>query len=289
MRCYRSTLWATFGVSLFVCAAAFAPQPGRAQTSPSPAPSPSSSPVPDPCGPIISVVTRPTVTTSACTVRSGKVLLENGWSNAITTGPGGGVTASDPQSLLKVGTPDSRFDFEFGLPNWMRSSTGGALVSGLSDVTVGAKAELGYSSKAAWGINGVVSLPTGDNAFTARESQYTLNGNWSYTLSSLFALAGTVGFNGFSATNASGGIGRYGAIAPSFVLQLTPTSTTEIFAEYAYVSKAGVGLPGKTTLDAGLAGDIGPHVQLDVEAGWSPTLINGQRQHSIGAGFSFMN
>jgi hypothetical protein len=30
-------------------------------------------------------------------------------------------------------------------------------------------------------------------------------------------------------------------------------------------------------------------VQLDVEAGWSPTLINGQRQHYIGAGISFMN
>jgi hypothetical protein len=30
-------------------------------------------------------------------------------------------------------------------------------------------------------------------------------------------------------------------------------------------------------------------VQLDVEYGFSPTSINGQTQHYIGAGLSFMN
>jgi hypothetical protein len=272
-------------VALSVVGPLLAPIAVHAQPSPSPSPSP----VPDPCGSIISVVTRPTVTTSVCTVRPGKLVVENGWTNTVTTGAAGGNTASDPQSLAKVGTSNPHLDLEWSLPTWMRTLVGGPVVSGLSDTTVGAKYELGYSSKAVWGLNGVVSIPTGDNAFTATESQYTLNANWSYTLSSLFALSGTVGLNALAGAGPNGATNRYGAVAPSIVFQLTPTSTSEIFAEYAYISRAGVGLPGRTTLDAGLIDDIGPHAQLDVEAGWSPTLINDQRQHYIGAGFSFMN
>jgi hypothetical protein len=262
----------------------------QATTSASPSPTATSSAAPsDPCGSIISVVTRPTVTTSVCTVRTNKLLIENGWSNTVTTGSGGGNTASYPQSLAKIGTGDSHLDLELGVPNWMRTSVGGPIVSGWSDTSVAAKYELGYSSKAIWGVNGIISFPTGNTAFTAGETQYTLNGNWSYTLTSLFSLAGTVGLNALAGPGPTGAIHRYGAVAPSLVFEITPTSTTEIFAEYAYISKAGVGLPGKTTLDAGLIGNIGPHVQLDVGSGWLPTLINGQRQHYLEAGFSFMN
>src|ERR1700727_2398395 len=75
---------------------------GQASPAPSPAASVAAAAGPsDPCGSIISIVTRPTVTTSVCTVRTGRVLIENGYTNTTTTGPGGGVTVSYPQSLIR--------------------------------------------------------------------------------------------------------------------------------------------------------------------------------------------
>ena len=54
-----------------------------AAPSPSPTPTPAAS---DPCAGIMAIVTRPTVTSSVCTVRYGHVLLENGYTNTTTTG-----------------------------------------------------------------------------------------------------------------------------------------------------------------------------------------------------------
>jgi hypothetical protein len=261
-----------------------------AQASPSPSASrvPASSAPSDPCGSIISIVTRPTITTSTCNVRPGHALLENGYANTVSTGSGGGITASFPQEFLRIGVTQ-HVEIAITPPSFERTSAGGPLVSGFTDTNVGAKWEMGYTSKAVWGMSAQLSFPSGSPAFTAGESQYVFNGNWGYTVNPLFAMAGTVGLNALAGTGPTGAISRFGAVAPSVVFELTPTSTTEVFAEYAYISKAGVDLPGKTTLDVGLIGDVGTGVQLDVEAGWSPTLINGQRQHYIGAGISFMN
>jgi hypothetical protein len=254
----------------------------------SPTAAASPTPPPDPCGAIMSVVSRPTVTNAVCTVRPGQALLENGWSNTITTGTGDGNTASYPQSLLKLGTINPHLDLEIGLPNITRTTVGGAYVAGVTDVNFGAKYELGYSAKVVWGVAGLVSVPSGDTAFTAGESTYTLGGNWSYTLTSLFALAGTVNLNALAGPDATGTTRRYSSIAPSVVFEATPSSFTTIFAEYAYTSHAGYSLPGRTTLDAGVSADLTPHFQFDVEAGWLPTLIQGQRQHYVGAGLSIM-
>jgi hypothetical protein len=217
------------------------------------------------------------------------VLLENGWSNTVTTGAGGGNTASYPQSLLRLGTSNAHLDLELGFPDWMRTSVGGPIVAGVSDVSFGAKYELGYSSKAVWGLNGVVTVPSGDDAFTAGEMQFTLNANWTYTLNSLVSLNGTIGWNSLAGPNATGVTARYDSIAPSVYLELSPPGPTFAYFEYAYVSQAGVGLPGKATFDAGVLHDIGPHIQIDLSAGWSPTIVNGQRQHYIAAGLSYMN
>jgi hypothetical protein len=236
------------------------------------------------------VVTRPTITTSVCTVHgAGVVLVENGWSNTVTTGPSGGNTASYPQSLLRLGTSNPHLDLELGLPDWMRTSVGGPIVSGVSDVAFGAKYELGYNALGDWGFNAVVSVPSGDTAFSAGESQYTLNGNMTYTFNSFLSFNATLGFNAFAGPDATGVIRRYDAVAPSAYLEFSPPGPTYMYFEGAYISKAGFGLPGKTSFDGGVVHDFGPHIQVDLSAGWSPSIINGQRQHYIAAGLSYMN
>ncbi len=285
----------------FVAAALLAVAAGRAQTlPPSPAPSPSASVAPsasatpsapsDPCGSLLSIVNRPTFGTGVCTVRTGHADLENGYTNLVTTGPGGGNTATYPQSLLRIGTVDPHLDVEVGPISDNHSSVGGAFAGGMSDLAIGAKYELGYTSNADWGVNAVVTIPTGATAFSAGNAQYTGNFNWAYTVNSEFALSGTLGFNAFSAYVSAGVPQSYFAFTPTLELSAAlPGGPSQISAEYAYFSKAGPTLGSKSFVDFVYQRDFGQHVQFDVEYGFSPTLLLGQKQHYVGAGLSFMN
>src|SRR5579863_9656116 len=159
-------------IAIFVVAAFASTGIGKAQGAsepPSPSPSPAATPtaVPDPCASLLSIVNRPTFGTGVCTVRSGHVLIENGYTNLVTTGPAGGNTATYPQSLVRIGTSDPHLDVEVGPIAENHSSVGGTFAAGLSDLAIGAKYEIGYSANADWGINAVVTIPTGATAFSA--------------------------------------------------------------------------------------------------------------------------
>jgi hypothetical protein len=269
---------------------------GQPATAPSSSPSPaaSASPTPsapsDPCGSILSIVNRPTVSTGVCTVRTGHFDLENGYTNTTTSGAGGGSNANYPQSLLRIGTADPHLDFEFGLPSRETSSVGQPTVTGTSDVSLATKYELGYSSNADWGVYGAITYPTGSKAFTSGNAQFTGDFDWGYTINSEFSLAGTLSFNALSGPNAAGAAQSYFAFIPSLELSAAlPGGPSQISAEYAYFSAAGPGLGSKSLIDFVYQRDFGNHIQLDVEYGFSPSVINGQKQHYIGAGLSFMN
>ena len=283
---------------VFAAAASFAVTAAQAQTAPPPSPVPSASPSAgatpsapsDPCGSLLSIINRPTFGTGVCTVRTGHVALENGYTNLVTTGPGGGNTATYPQSLIRFGTSDSHLDLEVGPISTNRSSVGGTLAGGLSDLTIGAKYELGYTSNADWGVNAAFTVPTGATAFSAGNAQFTGNFNWAYTINSEFAMSGTLGFNAFSAFVSAGVPQSYFAFAPTIEFSAAlPGGPSQISAEYAYFSKAGPTLGSKYFVDFVYQRDFGQHVQFDVEYGFSPTVLNGQQQHYVGAGLSFMN
>ncbi|MGA9945365.1 MAG: hypothetical protein WBP75_10035, partial [Candidatus Cybelea sp.] len=254
--------------------------------SPSPTPSAPS----DPCGSLLSIVNRPTVSTGVCTVRPGHFLLENGYTNTTFTGFGGGSNAIYPQSVLRVGIAEPHLDFEFGFPSAETSSVGGPRVSGSSDVTLATKYELGFNSNADWGVYGAITYPTGSHAFTAGNTEFTGDFNGAYTINSEFSLAGTLSFNALSAANSVGAFQSYFAFIPSLELSAAlPGGPSQISAEYAYFSAAGPGLGSKNLFDFVYQRDFGGHLQFDVEYGFSPTVINGQKQHYVGAGLSFMN
>ncbi len=284
------------GAAAFVAAAFIATTGvGAAQTTPEPSASPAASPAPspsapsDPCGSLLSIVNRPTVTTGVCTVQTGHFDVETGYTNTTTAGAGGGSSANYPQALIRIGTANPHFDVELAPPSTETTSVGVPTVTGSSDVSVGAKYEAGYNSKSDWGVNGLITFPTGSSAFSAGDPQFTGSLNGAYTLNSVFGLAGSLSFNALSGLNASGAPQSYFAFIPSLEVTASLPGPSEFFGEYAYFSQAGIGLGGKSLLDFGYIRDLGGHVQLDVEYGFSPTSINGQTQHYIGAGLSFMN
>jgi hypothetical protein len=251
-------------------------------------PSPTPAATPDPCAAILAIVTRPTVTTSVCTVRARHVLLESGYTNTTVTGSADGNLVTYPQAFLRIGTGDSRLEFAITPPSSNVSSAGGVATGGTSDINFGVKYELGSSAAAVWGVNAQVSIPSGSPAFTAGGAQYTGNFNWSYTLSSEFSLAGTLGFSSLAGYNASGDIAHFFAFIPSVELEAALPANSQLFAEYAYFSQAGVGLGSRSLIDVGFQHDFSPHLQFDIEYGVQPTLLAGQRQHYVGAGLAFM-
>ncbi len=240
----------------------------------------------------MSIVNRPTITTGVCTVQTGHFVVENGYSNITSTGPGGANTVMAGQNDVgvRIGTFDPHLDIEFTPPNYMRSSVGGVVATGSSDIALGVKYELGYTDKALWGAAAFATVPSGTHAFTAGNAQYTGDFNFAYTLSPAFSLATTLSTNALSGINSAGQPQSYFAFIPSVELSATlPGYPNELFGEYAYYSAAGPSLGSKSVIDFGYLRDIGPHVQLDVEYGLSPTVINTQQYHYIGAGVSFMN
>jgi hypothetical protein len=273
-------------------AAAFAQTTPAQSSSPTPAASATPSSPSDPCGSILSIVNRPTITTGVCTVQTGHFVVENGYSNTVTTGPGGGNTVMAGQNDvgIRVGTFDPHFDIEFTPPNYMRSSVGGTIATGSSDMAFGGKYELGYTSKALWGVAGFVTVPSGTSVFTAGNAQVAGDLDWGYTLNSEFSLAGALSFNALSGINSGGHAQSYFAFIPSVELTAAlPGGPSQLYAEYAYYTRAGPNLGGKNVMDFGYQRDFGSHVQLDIEYGFSPTIIDGQKQHYVGAGLSFMN
>jgi hypothetical protein len=281
-----SVWYSVFMLSGFVVVAATV----LAASTPTPTASPT--PLPDPCGSILSIVTRPTVTTSVCTVRAHQVLLETGYTNTTITGQGGGSATNYPQAFLRLGTWDPHLEVDLTPPSALSSTAGGPRIAGASDVNAGLKYELGYNARAVWGLNGVISFPTGSKAFTAGGAQYTGNFNWSYTLNSEFSAAGTLGFNALAGFAPDGNVQHFFAFIPTLEVEAalpSPSSSpSQLFAEYAYFSQTGVGLSGRSLFDFGYQKDFGPHVQFDIEYGVQPTVILGQQQHYVGAGLSFM-
>jgi hypothetical protein len=260
--------------------------------SAAPTPSPTLAPAlpSDPCGSLLSIVNRPTVTTGVCTVRTGHTDLENGYTNTTTTGAGGGSSSEYPQSLLRVGTADPHLDFELGFPSYETSSVGAPAIRGSSDMNMAAKYELGYDASADWGLYGAITFPTGSRAFSAGNTQFTGDLDGGYTISSELSLSGTLSFNALSGINAGGTAQSYFAFIPSLYLTAAlPGGPSQVSAEYAYFSVAGPGLGPKSLIDFIYQRDFGAHVQIDAEYGFSPTLIDGQKQHYVGAGLSFMN
>jgi hypothetical protein len=141
-----------------------------------------------------------------------------------------------------------------------------------------------------WGVNASFTVPTGSPAFGSGNATFTGNVNWGYTLNSEFSASGTLGFNALSAYNAGGVPQSYFAFTPTIALTAAlPGGPSQISAEYAYFSSAGPNLGSKSFVDVFYQRDFGQHVQIDIEYGFQPSFIPGQRQHYVGAGISFMN
>ena len=70
---------------------------------------------------------------------------------------------------------------------------------------------------------------------------------------------------------ANGEVQRFSAFVPSVTFTASVPEASQLFVEDAYFTRAGLGLPAKNLIDAGVIHDFGPAIQFDAEYGFIPT------------------
>lgn len=263
-----------------------------AQTLPSPSPSSApaaATPAPstlypalrtnDPCTSLSAIITRPSVTNSVCTVRPNHVLVETGYTNTTTLGAGNTVTY--PLSLIRVGTKIPGLEFDLTPPSAIRTSAGG-LLSGTTDFGAGLKYVLGYTPKFNYGVQASFTAPTGSHAFSANGTNAFYAVQAGYTINSVLSLATAAQLFEFANNGA-----HFSQFVPSLLLNASLPWSSGVFVEAARFSNAnGRGTPARMQYMAGVTHDVGQRLQLDVEAGLSPTVAAG-KYHFVGFGAAY--
>jgi hypothetical protein len=281
IRVAAASLFAALGAAPLVVSAQTAP---AASPSPAAAPSPAAG-VTDPCTSLSTLVSRPTVTTSACAVKYGDLLIESGYTNATTSGTGANSLVTYPQANLRVGL-GKNLEFDFN-PESIARYSGTPRAVGTTDSSIGFKYEIGYTSKMTYGINAAYTLSTGSAPFSGFGDGVVANLNATLSLSPAVGLFSTVGYNEQSA-GSPGQPARYHYVAPSLGGSVSLPQGFNFFAEAFNQSSTGVGLGGRYGFDTGFQKDVGSRLQLDVNYYDYLGVQNGGHLHAVGFGAAYL-
>ena len=272
-------------------AACGAPRVALAQTAPataapSPAPSPTQAAVNDPCTSLGSLVSRPTVTTSACATKFGDLLIETGYTNFATGGSGANQAVTYPQANLRVGLGHN---VEFDLnPASIERISGSPTITGATDTSLGFKYEISYTRKFLYGVNVLYTVNSGDPATSANGDGVLANVNASYFASPAISLFSTVSYNAQSA-GSEAAPQRYHGFNPSLGTSITlPGTLPSFFLEGFGLTSYGPGASGRYGFDTGFQKDIGSKLQLDVNYYQYPGSYGGSHLHAIGFGAAYV-
>ncbi|MDQ2907824.1 MAG: transporter [Candidatus Eremiobacteraeota bacterium] len=272
-----------------VFAVAMLLMPREAAAEPAPIPNPSASPeaaASDPCAALSSLVSRPTFSTAACAVKRGDLLLENGYTNLVSSGAGASALVTFPQTNMRVGL-GRNVEFDLNPPS-LGYLSGAPRRVGITDGALGFKYEIGYSSRLLYGINALYTLPVGSpDVFSSNGDGILVNLNGALTLSPAIGLSATVGYNAQNGGTLAAPA-RYHDFQPSLGASVSLPQSISVFAEAFDQSATAPGLGGRFGYDTGFEKDVGSRLQLDFNYFDYFAVQNGQHQHSLGFGASYL-
>ena len=281
----RQETAAIFAASI-VAAPLFAP----AQTPPATAPSPAASAAPaaptDPCASLSTLVSRPTFSTAACSIKASDLLIEAGYTNLSSGGNAGSSLVTFPQANLRVGAGHN-VEFDLGPPSAAYLS-GNPRQVGITDGFIGLKYEIGYTSRFLYGVNAIYTLQSGNaNVFSSNGDGILANVNAGFTVSPAISLFATVGYNAQNAGTVQAPA-RYHDVQPSLGTSISLPQSFDVFLEGFDQSSTGPGLGGRFGYDTGFQKDIGSRLQLDFNYFNYLGVQLGAHQHSIGFGAAYL-
>ena len=239
----------------------------------SPTPAPAATPTPDPCGKdghtaVLSAINRPTVGFSPCAIKPHEFLGEFG----VQPERGTSDFVQIGQGFMRFGeAPNVEVDV---IGPAYQTQSAPVHASGFADSGVGMKWEFAHSQSSAFGMDVLLTAPTGAAAFTAGVPTQTVNVDYSTSFGK-FGVASTIGA---LHTNA------YSSLLPSVVVSNQWTDNAQWYAEAFAQTKTSANTGALLGFDGGVQYMIAPQLELDVEAGRTISDVARERYVGVGVG-----
>ncbi len=247
----------------------------------------------DPCSvsdpsALFSLLDRPTFSDSACPVPFGHAVLEMGLMRATLRGEGGGRAYSYPQPELRVGLP-GRNELKVIAPNYTSERAGNPqeASSGLSATALGFKHGLGYSDRWTGSVEGILILPSGNDAFGSRGVGATLNGIVAYSLNDHVGLSMQLGVGSLTDPVLTGGR-RFISFNQFLTATWNPIERLQLYGEFYGQTKTSSNDGAGYNFDGGIQFLVTHWLELDVETGIRLTGNFGGFSHFYGAGVGIL-
>lgn len=236
---------------------------------------------------LLSVLDRPTISDSVCSVKKNKILAELGYNYQFETGKNLTNVETLPQPEIRYGT-GSGVELKLFPPNYMLQTTHTAgntnSIEGYGDAGLGIKYEFGYGEK--WGVatDTAVTFPSGTNDFSANGTGVIINGIFAYNVNADIGIGLQIGlFHLFSPDYSR----QETSINPILVVSDQLNEITEKLQIYAecynviYVTHNG----GITSfIDAGIQYLLFPSMEIDILMGHNLTDLPSTNINYIGFG-----
>lgn len=202
---------------------------------------------------------RPGIAFSTATLASGTFAIEQGLPDVVhDSGGGEQATLYSAGTVLRVGlTPATEIQLGTALFNRLETDTsaGKSSTNGYGDSSVALKARLPSASDSfSWAVLGGIGLDTGEDAFTAGATQYSLGLTGSWDLSDTLAFVLYTNADRLHGEN-------IWTFSPSLSFSLNDRLSAYVQAGASFVDGSEDYLAG-----AGLAWMLTPRVQLDLYA-----------------------
>jgi hypothetical protein len=217
---------------------------------------------------------RPQITSSSIVVPCGSLQFENGFQE---TSGGDQQTYDLPETSIRFGIA-RKTELRYMVPDYYWNlATGTGTATGLGDMSLGFKQQLGPTKGFDVSIIPSVSFPTGANAISSHGYDPTVQLPWSRGLSKNWTVAGM-----FSVAWPTRGPKRNVTGQGSVYFDRQLTSPWDAWVEYSgsFPQRGGP----QNIIDFGTSYKISPHQQLDFHCGFG--LSSAAASHFIGFGYS---
>lgn len=227
---------------------------------------------------MLSIIDRPSVGYSPCTVPTNNLYIESGYDyiNTISSG----YLYSLPQTEMRFGIINNT-EIDFFPPNYYELSSPSA--KGFGSTSLGLKHIFYFDSHQIITVQGYITPPSGNQYFGSAQTSFLLNGIYSYNFDSGFNIVGTLGV----AANAPPAVlptKTYYTFNPIIDLGLPITKTIGGYLEVYSQSKTAINRGWGVSVDGGLIFLVKKNLTFDISAGQRIIGYLDQTTHYFGAG-----
>lgn len=229
----------------------------------------------------LSILDRPSIGFSACTVPDKGLSFESGFAYQKTSPEGYAHNA--PQSELRIGLANNT-ELDFFPPNYNQTSN--PYQSGFSATSVGMRRVLFFDNNQIATLQGYITPPSGSLAFGTTKLSYLINGLYTYTFDSQLSFTANIGLMSISSPPDEPNKNYY-SFNPIVSVGWALTDKISPYIEFYSQSKTALDRGWGVSMDGGLLILIAHNVSVDISAGQRISGVINDLDHYFGAGISF--